>query len=189
MIRAAALVLAGVALAGCSTPSLSGLGEQGRVEVEGLAGVWQSDGDAVFMIEAHEGRRYTYSMSGARAVVEFHVIEIDGHLIADSTLADDENDDWSDAMDPIFGAYVIPVHKFARVELRGDELYYADLSDGWVTDHAGPGLASLGGEVHVLTSGSGGIRELMRRAVKDADAFNTPITLRRLRPAPNEEDE
>lgn len=162
-------------LAGCSTPSLNGFAEADRVALDGLEGVWIAE-DTVARVTAADDTLYLISTSGSRHVVEMAIAEIDGHHVADATLGEES----IDHADPVLLSFVIPVHKFARLDLDGDTLRYAELKDGWVGDHAdGAGLTKVD-DNNVLTGTSAQIRALLAEALKHDDAWEDGQTFTRL---------
>ena len=162
-------------LAGCSTPSLNGIPESARVRLDGLEGVWISD-DTVVHIEESEDTLYLLKTAGFRTGVQLAIAQIDGKHVADATIDEDS----AERADEVLLSFVIPVHKFAHLDLEGDTLKYVQLDEDWIgANAAGAGLAKVG-DANVLTGDESQVLSLLTRALKDEDAWDSRSTFTRL---------
>ncbi|MEZ6241571.1 MAG: hypothetical protein R3B57_00855 [Phycisphaerales bacterium] len=177
-LTASLAVAAAFVLAGCSTPSLNGVPESDRVDLDALEGVWVSE-DTTVRIEAGDDKLYMGDTNGSRVRVQIAIADFDGRYVADATLDTDS----AEHEDPILLSFVVPVHKFARIALEGDTLTYAELKDGWVTDHATGSLGGLTkvGDQHVLTGSEAQVHALLAKALDDEDAWEDSKTFTRLK--------
>lgn len=168
-------------LVGCSAPSLNGLPESSRVKLDGVEGSWLSD-DMIVQIEAGDDLLYSMRAVGAHAPAQLSFAEVDGQHIADATIADDH----LESADPFLGMFVIPVHRFARVELDGDTLRFNELENEWIRANAKTkfgGYAQVDG-APVLTGDESELLAMFKAALGDEDAWDSETVFTRI----NEED-
>lgn len=174
-----ALIISTIAfvLVGCSAPSLNGLPESSRVELYGIEGMWYADNMVVHVV-AEDDRLYSMHAVGSHAPVQLSFTEIDGQHIADSTI----NEDHLEKIDPFLTTYMIPIHRFARVELDEDTLRFTELEDDWI--RAQPknkygGIAKSDG-APVLTGDESQLLAMFKAALEDEDAWDSETVFTRI---------
>ncbi len=171
------LAAASAMLVGCTTPSLNGFAESDRVLVEGLAGVWAADDTIVRIEEDEKEKVYVLAPNGSRHTMAMAIAEIDGVHVADVSLNDDDS---LGTVDPVLLAFVIPVHKFARITLDGNTLGHAELKDDWVGANGGDALGTFAGDENLITGSPAQLRAMLARAVATDDAWDDGQTFTRL---------
>lgn len=188
----APIALACTLLGGCTTPSLNPLASEGTtIADQGLIGSWtEQRGDTTYVVlPTSDAKVYRlevvpHNVDKDGIEAQFQVVKLGDDQFLDLSPTDSERTRVSEAAGTMF----VPAHCFVKFSRDGDKLVARQLAKDWLKDALFDGSQVLTHAIAdkevVITAPTAEVQAFVQRISKLEKAWDKPIELYRLKPAP-----